>query len=93
LTAAQHRRRQRLRKLPQRYVIPTEALPLTAGRVTFLRRVSLQGTVSVLSQLFRVGKRHKGLCVKVILDTGRGRLTAYLNGQVLKRWPYKLLNK
>jgi len=93
LTAAQHRRRQRLRKLPQRYAIPTEALPLTAGRVTFLRRVSLQGTVSVLDQPFRVGKRHKGLYVKVILDTGRGRLTAYLNGRVLKRWPYKLLNK
>ena len=76
LTPAQHRRRQRLGKLPQRYVIPTAARPLTAGRVTFLRRVSLQGTVSVLEQLFRVGKRHKGLCVKVILDTGRGRLTA-----------------
>jgi transposase InsO family protein len=93
LTPAQHRRRQRLRKLPQRYEIPTEAVPLTAGRVTFLRRVSAQGTVSVLSQSFRVGKRHKGLCVKVVLDTGRGRLTAYLNGRVLKRWPYKLLNE
>jgi len=93
LTAAQHRRRQRLRKLPQRYAIPMEALPLTAGRVTFLRRVSLQGTVSVLDQPFRVGKRHKGLYVKVILDTGRGRLTAYLNGRLLKRWPYKLLNE
>jgi hypothetical protein len=26
------------------------------------------------------------------VDTGRGHLTAYLNGRVLKRWPYKLLN-
>ena len=93
LTPAQHRRRQRLRKLPQRYVIPKEAQPLTAGRVTFLRRVSTQGTVSVLSQSFRVGKRHKGLYVKGVLDTQRGRLTAYLNGRVLKRWPYKLLNE
>lgn len=93
LTPAQHRRRQRLRKLPQRYVIPKEAQPLTAGRVTFLRRVSTQGTVSVLSQSFRVGKRHKGLYVKVVLDTQRGRLTAYLNGRVLKRWPYTLLNE
>jgi hypothetical protein len=66
---------------------------LTAGRVTFLRRVSLQGTVSVLDQPFRVGKRPKGLYVKVILDSGRGRLTAYLNGRVRKRWPYQLLNK
>jgi hypothetical protein len=27
------------------------------------------------------------------VDTGRGWLTAYLNGRVLKRWPYNLLNK
>jgi hypothetical protein len=93
LTPAQHRRRQRLRKLPQRYVIPTEAQPLSAGRVTFLRRVSIQGAVSVLSQSFRLGKRHRGLYVKVVLDTERGRLTAYLNGRVLKRWPYKLFNE
>jgi hypothetical protein len=26
------------------------------------------------------------------VDTGRGRLTAYLNGRVLKHWPYELLN-
>jgi hypothetical protein len=28
----------------------------------------------------------------MVVDTERGRLTAYLNGRVLKRWPYKLLN-
>ncbi len=47
---------------------------------------------AVLSQSFRVGKRHKGLYLRLVVDTGRGRLTAYLNGRVLKRWPYKLLN-
>jgi putative transposase len=92
LTPAQHRRRQRRRKLPPRYVIPKAALPLAAGRVTFLRRVSPQGTVSVLSQPFHVGKRYKGLYVKLVLDTQHGRLTVYLNGRVLKRWPYKLVN-
>jgi putative transposase len=93
LTPAQHRRRQRLRKLPQRYVIPKEALPIASGRVTFLRVVSPAGTVSVLSQSFRVGKRHRGLYVKLVLDTQRGWLTAYLDGRKLKRWPYKLLNE
>jgi hypothetical protein len=39
-----------------------------------------------------VGKRHRGLYLKLVIDTGRGHLTAYLNGRVLKRWPYKLLN-
>jgi hypothetical protein len=91
-TAAQHRRGPRLRKLPARFVVPTGRLPWTAGRVTFLRRVSVAGAVSVLSQQYRVGKRHRGLYLRLVVDTGRGWLTAYLNGRVRKRWPYKLLN-
>jgi hypothetical protein len=91
-TPAQHRRGLRLRKLPASFVVPTGRLPLAAGRVTFLRRVSVAGTVTVLSQTFRVGKRHKGLYLRLVVDTGRGWLTAYRNGRILKRWPYKLLN-
>jgi putative transposase len=89
-TPAQHRRGLRLQKLPQSFVVPTVRLPLAAGRVTFIRRVSVAGTVTVLSQSFRVGKKHRGLYLQMALDTGRERLTAYLNGRVLKRWPYKL---
>lgn len=92
LTPAQHRRGQRLQKLPPGFVVPPGRLPLSAGRVTFIRRVSPAGTVSILSQSFRVGKRHKGLYLRLVIDTGRGRLTAYLNGRVLRRWPYKLWN-
>src|SRR5262249_5571620 len=92
LTPAQHRQRQRLQNLPQRYPVPTEAVRLAVGRVTFIRLVSAKGTVKVLSQSFQVGKRHRGRYVKLVLDTQRGRLTAYLNGRVLQRWPYKLLN-
>jgi transposase InsO family protein len=91
-TPAQHRRGLRLQKLPASFVVPTGRLPLAAGRVTFIRRVSVAGTVTVLSQAFRVGKRHRGLYLRRVLDTGRGVLTAYLNGRVLKRWPYTLLN-
>ena len=91
-TPAQHRRGLRLRKLPASFVVPTGRQELAVGRVTFIRRVSPAGTVSVLSQSYRVGKRHRGLYLQLVVDTGRGRLTAYLNGRVLKRWPYKLLN-
>jgi putative transposase len=91
-TPAQHRRGLRLQKLPASFVVPTKRLPLATGRVTFLRRVSGAGTVTVLSQTFRVGKRHRGLYLRLVIDTGRGTLTAYRNGRVLKRWPYKLLN-
>jgi putative transposase len=89
-TPAQHRRGLRLQKLPRSFVVPTVRLPLAAGRVTFIRRASVAGTVTVLSQSFRVGKKHRGLYLQMVLDTGRERLTAYLNGRVLKRWPYKL---
>jgi transposase InsO family protein len=91
-TPAQHRRGLRLEKLPASFVVPTDQQPIAAGRVTFIRRVSVAGTVTVLSQSFRVGKRHKGLYLRLVVDTGHGYLTAYLNGRVLKRWPYKLLN-
>jgi hypothetical protein len=91
-TPAQHRRGLRLRKLPGRFVVPTERLPLAAGRVIFIRRGSVAGTVTVLSQKFRVGKKHRGLYLRLVIDTGRGQLTAYRNGRVRKRWPDKLLN-
>jgi putative transposase len=91
-TPDQHRRGLRLQKLPASFEVPTGKVPLAAGRVTFLRRVSAAGTVTVLSQSFRVGKRHRGLYLRLAVDTKRGWLTAYLNGRVLKRWPYKLLN-
>jgi transposase InsO family protein len=92
-TPAQHRRGLRLRKLPASFVVPTERPKLAAGRVIFIRRVSPAGTVSVLSQSYRVGKKHRGLYLRLVIDTGRGTLTAYLNGRVLKRWPYKLRNE
>jgi transposase InsO family protein len=91
-TPAQHRRGLRLRKLPASFVVPTERQKLAVGRVTFIRRVSPAGTVTVPSQSYRVGKRHRGLYLRLVVDTGRGWLTAYLKGRVLKRWPYKLLN-
>ncbi|MGZ6800696.1 MAG: integrase core domain-containing protein [Mycobacteriaceae bacterium] len=91
-TPVQHRRGLRLQMLPKSFVMPTGRLPLAEGRVTFIRRVSVAGTVTVLSQSFRVGKRHRGLYLRLVVNTGRGVLTAYLNGRVLKRWPYKLLN-
>jgi putative transposase len=91
-TPAQHRRGLRLQKLPASFAVPTERQAVAEGRVTFIRRVSVAGTVTVLSQTFRVGKRHRGLYLRLVIDTGRGRLTAYRNSRVLKRWPYKLLN-
>ena len=46
----------------------------------------------MLSQSFRAGKKPRGLYLPMVVDAGRGRLTASLKGRVLKRRPYKLLN-
>ena len=44
------------------------------------------------AETYGLRNRHSGLYLRLVLDTGRGYLTAYQNGRVLKRWPYKLLN-
>jgi putative transposase len=93
LTPAQHRRRSKLRKLPPGYLIPHEALPVAAGRITFFRQVTAHGNIHLLSQTFRVGKRLKGEYVKVLLNTQRGHLSVYRRGHIFKRWPYPFLKK
>src|SRR5262249_3606868 len=49
-------------------------------------------TVTVFSHSFRVRKRHRGLYLRLVVDTARGWLAAYLNGRALNRWPCKLVN-
>jgi transposase InsO family protein len=93
LTPAQYRRRRKLQKLPAGYVIPTEPLPIAAGRITFIRQVTAHGNVHLLSLTFKVGKRQKGEYVKVVLDTRHAYLTVYRQGRIFKRWPYTSLKK
>ena len=62
---------------PRLFQRPTDLRQELARCVIFIRRVSPAGAVTVLSQSFRVGKRHKGLYLRLVVDTGRGRLTAY----------------
>jgi len=88
LTPEQHRRQQKLQKLPPRFDVPLDALPIAAGRVTFIRQVTPHGNIHVLSQTFKVGKRLKGQFVKAVLDTQRAQLTVYAQGRIVKRWPY-----
>ena len=73
--------------------IPTELLPIAAGRVTFIRMVTPHGNIHLLSQTFWIGKRLKGQYVKAVLDTAHGYLTVYVQGRIFKRWPYRFLTK
>jgi hypothetical protein len=91
LTPEQYRRRKKLQKLPPRFVVPIDALPIAAGRVTFIRQVTIHGKIHLLSQTFSVGKRLKHQFVKVVLDTQRAQLTVYVKGRIFKRWAYPFL--
>jgi transposase InsO family protein len=93
LAPAQYRRQRKLKKLPPGYLIPKEPLPIAAGRITFIRQVTPQGNVHLLSQTFKVGKRLKAEYVKVLLDTQRRQLTVYRRGRLFKRWPYPFPKK
>jgi putative transposase len=93
LTPAQYRRRLKLQLLPAQFVVPTELLPIAAGRVTFIRMVTRHGNIHLLSQTFWMGKRLKGRYIKTVLDTAHGYLTTYVQGRIFKRWPYKFLPK
>ena len=76
----------------RRWVIVTGLSTCGAAMLVLSMATNVAGTVTVLSQTYRVGKRQRGLYLRLVLDTGRGQLTAYLNGRVRKRWLYQLLN-
>jgi putative transposase len=89
------RRRLRARQARQ---IP-EALPITAGRVHFIRRVRADGTVQALGESWRVGQRLAGQYVWVTLWTHRQQLEIYhrrseaAKVRLVKRYAYPLGEK
>jgi hypothetical protein len=89
-TAAQYRRTKQLRKLPAHFTLDYSHLPLAVGKVTFIRVVSAEGTISILGQLFRVGKRLKFQYVKATLYTKTQKLKVYHKGKRVKEFPYSL---
>jgi len=89
----QYRRGKRLRKLPANFTIDEKKLPVAVGKVTFIRLVSGQGTVSILEQSFEVGKRPKFQYVKVTIYTKYRQLKVYHRGRLIKEFPYPLSKK
>ena len=66
-----------------------ESLPITAGRVHFIRRVEADGTICVLNEVWRVGKRLAGQYVWATITTHRRRLEIY--HQRAARAPWRLV--
>jgi len=71
-------------------------LPITAGRVHFLRQVDARGEIIVLNESWRVGRRWAGRYVWATIFTDRQRLQVYYRRsaehpvRLLKVWKYIL---
>jgi transposase InsO family protein len=92
-TSTQYRGGKQLRKLPANFTIDKHQLPIAAGKVTFIRLVSGHGTVRILGQSFKVGKRLKFQYVKVTIYTKYQRLKVYHKGKLIKEFRYPLSKK
>ena len=89
-TVAQYRRGKRLRKLPADCDLHRQKLPISVGKVSFIRLVSAQGTINILSQQFKIGKRLKFQYVKATLYTKYQVVKIYHKGRLVKQFDYKL---
>jgi hypothetical protein len=92
-TTTQYRRGKRLRKLPANFTIDRKKLPVAVGKLIFIQLVSAQGTVNILEQSFKVGKRLKFEYVKGTIYTKYQRLKVYHKGKLIKEFPYPLSSK
>lgn|SRR5689334_22658301 len=78
LTVGEARRQEPRQKLRSEQIadIP-ESLPLTAGRIHFLRRVDERGEISILKEQWKVSKSLIGQYVWATLDLSREELSIY----------------
>ncbi|MBA2413762.1 MAG: DDE-type integrase/transposase/recombinase [Burkholderiaceae bacterium] len=78
LTISQARRQPRRDKLSRRHFrhLPP-ALPLTVGRLHFMRRVNEQGAIDILKEQWKVSKSLVGQYVWATLDTHQEKLFIY----------------
>ena len=61
-------------------------LPICAGRVHAVRRVSPEGRVRLLTQSFRVGKRYRERYVWLTLETAQKRVSIWYQGHAKAPW-------
>jgi hypothetical protein len=89
-TPLQFRRSKRLRRLPANFAIDLDHLPVTVGKIIFIRWVAVTGYIDVLGEAVKVGRRYRYRYVKAILETHPQRLKVYCNGRSIKQYPFKL---
>jgi hypothetical protein len=60
------------------------------GKVGFIRLVAAKGTINILGQQFKIGKRLKYQYVKATRYTKRQILKIYHKGRLVRQFSYKL---
>jgi hypothetical protein len=87
-TPSQMRRRASIQYLTAdlRQRIPLEHLPITAGRIHFLRKVDLAGQIELLNEMWPVGEKWIGEYVRATLDTAQQTLTLWHQANIEADW-------
>jgi hypothetical protein len=90
-TPRQAQRAEPRRRLTVRQVVGLPSvLPITAGRVHFIRQVQADGTISLLNEAWRVGKRLAGKYVWATITTHQRRLDTWYQPSAQHEW--RLIN-
>lgn len=83
-TSTQFRRTKRLRMLPADFHLDFNNIPLAVGKVIFIRLVNQAGSVSILDEVVKIGRRFRFQYVKAVVETHPQRLKVYCNGRLIK---------
>jgi len=69
-----------------RQLIPPDRLPITAGRIHFMRKVDHTGQVEFLNETWLVGSKWIGEYVRATVDTARQTLTVWHQAEADADW-------
>lgn len=87
-TPAQMRRGFHPFRLSQRllHIIPHDHLPITAGRIHFMRKVDLLGQVDLLDEVWSVGTRWVGAYIRATINTAEQSLSFWHKPDAQTDW-------
>lgn len=100
LRVTEARNKVRRRKLSRREVTSLpEELPVTEGRVHFVRRVGADGFIEILKERWRVSKSLRGKYVWATIDLTKKRLSIYhrrsakAKAKMIRQYDYKIAER
>ena len=86
-TPQQVQRHERICRLTAKQTLPLQSpLPITAGRIHFIRQVQSDGSISVLNESWKVSKRLAGKYVWATIITHCRRLEIWIQHSAQHPW-------